>query len=120
MHGTDQPQKHVDQVHPHGVLHPHNAGIAFGVFVDVHLAEYAKDCDPEDAKQRGELGFLRKEISGEVSQEDRVPGEGEVGFDKRNPVDQACHDGEAADDDGVKLERNVSNLSKNVSRRKWK
>jgi hypothetical protein len=48
--GTNQPQKHVDQVHPHGVLHPRNARIALGVFVDVHLAEYTEDCDPEDTK----------------------------------------------------------------------
>jgi hypothetical protein len=53
-------------------------------------------------------------ILGEGSQEDRVPGEGEMGFDNWNPVDQACHDREAANDDGVKLGGNVSNSSGGV------
>lgn len=36
-----EPQQHVDQVDPDGVLHAHDAVVTLGVFVDVHLRTHA-------------------------------------------------------------------------------
>lgn len=33
----DEPEKHVDKVHPDGVLHPTDIVVTLGVLVDVHL-----------------------------------------------------------------------------------
>jgi hypothetical protein len=56
---ADQPQEHVDQIYPDGVLHPLNSCVAFGVLMNVHLAKYAKDCDPQDTSSGVSRGPFR-------------------------------------------------------------
>lgn len=43
-----EPQQHVGKVDPDGVLHALDALVSLGVLWDVHLAENAKDNEPED------------------------------------------------------------------------
>lgn len=49
----EEPEQHVRQIDPDGVLHPCNAAL-FGsrVLTDVHVAEEAEECCPEDADMR--------------------------------------------------------------------
>ena len=41
---TDQPQQHIDQIHPHRILHPLNPRIPLWILTNIHL--------PKDPKQR--------------------------------------------------------------------
>lgn len=36
--GDDEPEKHVDEVHPDGMLHPTNIIVALRLLMDVHLS----------------------------------------------------------------------------------
>ena len=49
---SDEPQKHVDEVDPHGVLEPRDVMVAVGVHVDVDGGEDTEDGCPEDAATR--------------------------------------------------------------------
>lgn len=46
--GRSDPEEEVGEIDPDGVLHARDAGIALGVFADVHLAEDAEQGEPEE------------------------------------------------------------------------
>lgn len=47
-HGRDEPQQHIYQIHPYGVLHARDSTIALCVRVDVEIAKDPEHCSPED------------------------------------------------------------------------
>jgi len=48
INGRHEPEQHVDEVYPDGVLHARDAAVAFCVFRDVHFAEDAEESHVED------------------------------------------------------------------------
>jgi hypothetical protein len=45
---TDQPEQSIGQINPHGILHPLYTCISLRMLLDVQIAKYAKQGDPED------------------------------------------------------------------------
>ena len=47
-HGCEKPQQHVRQIHPNGVLHPHDSTIALSIGVDVETPKDSKHRRPQN------------------------------------------------------------------------
>lgn len=83
--GANEPQQHVGEVDPNGVLHALDVAVTLGVLLDVHVAEQAEEGDPED-------------------EDDEAPG-GDRGEaqDEGHRVEDGRQGGEGADHFGVDL-----------------
>lgn len=49
---SDEPQQRAGEIHPHSILHTLHARVSLSVLVDVHLAEDAKQSDPQDEQNQ--------------------------------------------------------------------
>jgi len=74
----DEPEQHVDEQNPDGVLHAGNTLVALGILVDVHLAENA---------ERNQVEQERKEVASEEEPRLEPRGHAEEGPDAGNSTD---------------------------------
>lgn len=84
--GADEPQQHVGEVDPDGVLHALDIAVALGVLLDVHVAEQAEERNPKN-------------------EDDEAPGrDGGEAQDKGNRVENGRQGGQSAHDFSEDLE----------------
>jgi hypothetical protein len=84
------PQKHINQIQPHGPLHARNALLALGILRDVHLAENAKQHQPEHAQQR--LPHKERQLRPGMRGNRRGRAPPALQVPQRHQVDAGCDD----------------------------
>ena len=70
----NQPQQHINQIHPHRMFHPNNPTIPLRIRMNIHLPKHPKHRRPQDKKYP-------------------IPRTGPPEFDFREHVDYACEGG---------------------------
>ena len=83
----NEPEQHVDEVYPDGVLHTLNAAVSFRILVDEQAAEDAEDGDPESTTLKSAFPFFPFRGFMKHLQEYEIPDKQDPALEYRDHVD---------------------------------
>ena len=56
--GREEPEQHIDQIDPHGILHPLDSAVSLGFLMHKHLPKDPEHGCPENTNGRSSILFL--------------------------------------------------------------
>ena len=102
VHKSTEPQEHIDQINPDGVLHPLLSALVWSWMCwDIDFAENTEKGSPEDAtRDPVSRPSIQQYLTIPNLQKGAIPGEEPPTLQERNAINDGCHSGEASDDLG--------------------